>query len=347
MKVLRLGIDAINALADERGMGRIFRTVARYAIDQADIDVSFFVHRVGKRRAYEDILLRERFEVAPLSRARKNDAFDAVWYPWSTVRFPARAPSLVYMHDAFAFSEPARGWLARRRETGPIRRAARDATLLAVNSEFSRGQVLHYLGVDERRIVVIAPQPASFWSPGEPDELPPKLAGRRFILSVGGPEARKNMEMLINAHHIAFSGGEPALCLAGRLNDDAERLAAKTGVVRLHPNDPQLRSLYRAALAVAVPSRAEGFGLVVAEAMACGAAVIASNASALPEVAGDAALLLPPDDTAAWVEALRTLAQSESVAAAYRARGAARFALIDREQYPRRIIALLRELAIT
>lgn len=345
MKVFRLGIDAINALADERGMGRVFRSVVRYAIDQSDIDLTLFVTRMQKRRRYEDALLRERFDVAKIGAARKRNSFNAVWFPWNAVRFRASAPSLVVMHDAFAFSEPARSWIARRREAGPIRRAAREASLIAVDSDFSRREVMHYLAVDAARLVVVPPQPATFWSPGEPDELPPELAGRRFILSVGGPEARKNMATLINAHHLAFPGGEPLLCVAGRLNDAAERLARETGVVRLHPSDPQLRSLYRGALAVAVPSRAEGFGLVVAEAMACGAAVISSNASALPEVAGDAALLVPPDDTAAWVEGLRAFANDESFAAGYRLRGAARFAFTDRDQYPRTIIALLRGLA--
>lgn len=345
MTPFRLGIDALNALADERGMGRVFRSVVRHAVDEGDIEVTLFVAHPRERNRYEHALLRERFALAKPGGARKRKAFDAVWYPWNAVRFASAAPSLVVMHDAFAFSEPARGWIARRREAGPIRRAAREASLIAVDSEYSRREVMRYLAVDPARIVVVPPQPASFWTPGDPDELPPELAGRRFILSVGGPEARKNMELLISAHALAFPHGDPVLCIAGRLSEGAERLARANGVVRMRPSDPQLRSLYRCALAVAVPSRAEGFGLVVAEAMACGAAVIAANASALPEVAGDAGMLVPPDDAQAWVAGLRALVNDEMLARSYRERGAARFAFTPRDQYSGTILALLRSLA--
>ena len=82
-----------------------------------------------------------------------------------------------------------------------------------------------------------------------------------------------------------------------------------------------MRALYHAAAVVWFPSRYEGFGLPVLEAMACGAPVVASNAAALPEVAGDAALLLSPDDRGGHIEAVRAMATGGGLAARYRARG--------------------------
>ncbi len=75
-----------------------------------------------------------------------------------------------------------------------------------------------------------------------------------------------------------------------------------------HLDDGALAELYRRALALLVPSLNEGFGLPVLEAMACGCPVLASRAGALPEVVGDAGLLLPPDDAAAWLRELLALA---------------------------------------
>ena len=90
--------------------------------------------------------------------------------------------------------------------------------------------------------------------------------------------------------------------------------------------DADLPTLYAAATLFAFPSRYEGFGLGPLEAMACGTPVLASDASSLPEVVGEAGLLLPPDDPAAWSEALRRLLDDPGLADRMRAAGLARAA---------------------
>jgi glycosyltransferase involved in cell wall biosynthesis len=87
-----------------------------------------------------------------------------------------------------------------------------------------------------------------------------------------------------------------------------------------------LPALYRGASALAHPAVDEGFGMTVAEAMAAGTPVVAARAGSLPEVAGDAAALVPPDDSAAWTAALRRVLSDEAYAAELRQRGRARAA---------------------
>lgn len=131
-----------------------------------------------------------------------------------------------------------------------------------------------------------------------------------YILAVGTVEPRKRLELLLDALPrlpeplrlvIAGSPGWNSAALEARLRS--------TPRVEWHrsPSDATLRELYRRALAVAVPSWAEGFGFSALEAMACGTPVLSSGGGALPEVTGDAALT-PDPDPAAWAAAISRLA---------------------------------------
>jgi glycosyltransferase involved in cell wall biosynthesis len=243
------------------------------------------------------------------------------------------------MYDAFAFDEPVRGAIARYREQEPIRRAARRAAKIATISCFSRDRLAARLDIDPARITVIPLAPDPLFRPG--DE--PSPLDRPYMLFVAGAEARKNAPFFLDAFAQAFPQRDIALAIAGRLEPAAEAFLATGGIaaIRLAPDDLTLRALYRNAIAVAVPSRAEGFGLVAAEALACGAAVIAADAAALPEVTGDAALLVDPANAAGWIDALRAVASDNELRAGLCAKGAARFAFARRDEAAETTLDLL------
>jgi glycosyltransferase involved in cell wall biosynthesis len=315
-----VAVDAFNLAADRRGMGRSVRRVLAglRALGEAEVR----------------LVVRDRRKAAPLQnefalrvvepRDLRSERVAAVWYPWNGIRFSAHAPSLVTLHDPFAFTFPHPNFWARRKEQGPIARAIRTATKFLAVSDWTKGEFVRLFGVAADRIAVVPNVPDPFWQPVE------TRSGRPYILFVAGPEPRKNAAMLLHAFGEAFPAGGPELVVAGTLSGEDERACTSLARARrVRADDGDLRALYSGALAVLVPSVAEGFGLTAVEAMACGAPVLASDAAALPETCGGAALLIPPFDENAWGDAMRSIAEDARLREELRERGLVRIAGID------------------
>lgn len=341
---VRLAVDAGSLAVDRRGMGRLARGVLIAIAERGDIEVVL----LADRRDHRDTLAAEfPYAVAATKTAARRDRYDVVWFPFNGMRYDASAPSLVSIHDAFAFSLPHREPIARAREQRPIRRAARDATRVLAHSSWARDEIERHLLIARDRIATIAPSPDPFWFPAGGDALPVGIAGSRFALFVGPSEARKNVRVAIDACARALRAPDEMLVIAGTLSPQDRAYARARGVRagEIEASDTVLRALYRNAELVLVPSLAEGFGLVAMEAMACGAAVLASDASALPESTDGAAVLIDPRDVGMWAGAIRTLLDDPARLAALRERATTRFAFADRTSYGRSLAALLRELA--
>jgi len=341
---LKLAIDAAALVRDRRGMGRVTRGLVRALSGDAAFEVTLLARgRDARSLAAEFSSAR----IAAPATARKRGTFDAVWYPFNGMRFDAVAPSVVTIHDAFAFSEPRAERIARMREQQPILRAVRQAAKLVTVSEWSRSEIVRELGVPGATVTVIPTPPDPFFFPAAGDVLPMPLERERFVLVVGASEARKNVRLALEACALALSGTHETLVIAGDLPAPERVLARELGVRcgEIAPRDDVLRALYRNASVVLVPSRAEGFGLVAVEALACGAAVIAANAAALPEATQGAAILLPAADAALWARTIRSLLDDPIRLAEQRARGAAQFADCDRTAHHKRLRAILREAA--
>jgi glycosyltransferase involved in cell wall biosynthesis len=148
-------------------------------------------------------------------------------------------------------------------------------------------------------------------------------------LNVGLIEPRKNLLRLVEAYESASDLRDYSLVLAGGLGWDYEPLlrhinesAAKSRILLPgYIHDDDLPALYSLAVAFAYPSLYEGFGLPVLEAMACGTPVVTSNVSSLPEVVGDAGLLVDPQSVGELSESLRRVLAHADLAADLRRRG--------------------------
>jgi len=290
----------------------------------------------------------EQIGVTQLANQRNQRLrpFDLVHYPYfaAPLRLPQKPTAVVVtIHDLIPLVLPE--YAAGRAAKAYFRlvsTAARRADLILADSEYSKRDILRllkispskvavvYLGVDERYRAGELPadqQAALFQKYGlQPTD--------RLIFYLGGYDLRKNVPNLIKAFGLALpklkeleaqdGGGRWVLAMAGKthsnnpviypdvnepmrqavgIGEDADRVRF-IGLV----DEADKPLLYRAASFYVFPSRYEGFGLDPLEAIASGAPTICSNASSLPEVVGEAALLVEPDDLAGWKNAIENLA---------------------------------------
>jgi glycosyltransferase involved in cell wall biosynthesis len=189
------------------------------------------------------------------------------------------------------------------------RHAARTADVVICNSSFTAREVRDLLHVPAERIHVAHPAPAPvFAADGERAEL-----GRRYVLSVATLEPRKNLETLLDAHELL--DGELGLAVVGAAGWGPQPRLDRPGVIRLgYVDDGELARLYRGAAVFAYPSRFEGFGIPVLEAMASGVPVVASAHASIDEACGDAAVRADPESADALAAGIReALARREAL----------------------------------
>jgi glycosyltransferase involved in cell wall biosynthesis len=223
-------------------------------------------------------------------------------------------PAIATFHDLFVLTGEYSTPEFRARFAAQARDAAARADLIIAVSEFTRGQVISLLGVDPARVRVV--------HHGARTLAFPAGAGRqKVILNVGAIQKRKNIARLVEA----FEAVDPAwrLVLIGSGGYGAAeiyaRIAASPAAQRIsvlgYVTPEELAQWYARAMIFAFPSLDEGFGMPLLEAMAAGTPIVTSSRSALPEVAGEAALLADPQDTAALAHALQRLTEDEDLRA--------------------------------
>jgi glycosyltransferase involved in cell wall biosynthesis len=180
------------------------------------------------------------------------------------------------------------------------RHAARTAHLFVCNSAYTARDVQELLHVDAERVRIAHPAPAPvFASEGERAEL-----NGPYALTVATLEPRKNLESLLDAHELL--GGALALAVVGASGWGPQPKLDRPGVIRLgYVDDDELARLYRGASLFVYPSRFEGFGIPVLEAMASGVPVVASAHASIDEACGDAAVRADPESAEALASGIR------------------------------------------
>jgi glycosyltransferase involved in cell wall biosynthesis len=250
-------------------------------------------------------------------------------------RLPLRRAAATY-HDLFVMTGEYSTPEFRARFTAQARDAAERAGVLIAVSEFTKTQVVSLLGVEASRVAVVRH--------GIRPLVYPRRAGQpreKVVLHVGAIQIRKNVARLVEAFETL--DGEWQLVLAGSFGYGADRIRARIESspardrisVLGYVEPDELAAWYARAAIFAFPSLDEGFGMPVLEAMAGGAPVLTSNRSALPEVAGDAAVLVDPEDTEALTGALRRMAADEGLRQELAVRGLARSRLFTWEKAAR------------
>lgn len=285
------------------------------------------------------------FEQVGVPQAAARLRADLLHIPYAAPPLHAALPVVATVHDIIWRVLPEyRGGPAVQGYFALVAQAIRRATHILADSEHSRRDIIAHLGCAPARVSTVLLAAREEFRPLDQPAAATYVAERYglcgpFIYYVGSREARKNLGVLVRAFaQLRRSGGPPAtLVLAGKAGGtdpqlfpdldsliDALDLRATVRVIDASREDNP--RLYTAATLLAYPSRYEGFGLQPLEAMACGTPVVASNASSLPEVVGDAALLVPPDDPPAWTAALWRVLADPALRAALRVRGLARAA---------------------
>lgn len=186
------------------------------------------------------------------------------------------------------------------------------ARILAISEWTARKSMEFFKGI-EKRIGVIGGAADRIFTPGLPDQDILRSSGLRsneYLLVVGNFVPRKNIPFILDVYKQARKNGfqQMPLVLAGAGGWNRPEMKGEGVQVLEAVSEETLLTLYRGCRAVLLPSLYEGLGFPALEAMACGAALISSNASALPETVGDGGILLPPDDGKVW---LKTILQLE------------------------------------
>jgi glycosyltransferase involved in cell wall biosynthesis len=179
--------------------------------------------------------------------------------------------------------------------------AARTCDVIFANSAFTADDVAATLGFSRERVVVAHPGIGpEYRADGDAADL-----GRPYVLTVATLEPRKNLGTLVDAHATLGDTGL-ALAVVGAAGWGEQPQLDRPNVIRLgRVSDQELARLYRGAAVVAYPSRFEGFGMPITEAMASGAPVVASSHPSLDEACGDAAVRADPESVAAIAAAIR------------------------------------------
>jgi len=345
---LKIGINATALLSPRTGIGQYVYHLGLEFLESNEVDPYFFYgnHWGTNLRSQAlphivEVKARiKRFVPLPyvVFRFLMQKCFTAglrrhsvdIYHEPNYLAYRFSGPLVLTVHDA--------SWV-RHPETHPKERldaisryfqgSLEAASAILTDSEFVKQEIIDLFGVPKETIYPVLLGVSDNFSPRDPVNCHTFLAEQdlifgQYVLSVGTLEPRKNIPVLIDAYSLLPADLQQRFPLVlvgmrGWLNSDLEarmKPLVEQGVVRPlgYIADSAMPLIYSGAAAFVFPSLYEGFGLPVLEAMACGTPVIASRTSSLPEVVGNAGLLVDPHDVDALAESLRRVLEDRKLA---------------------------------
>ncbi|OGA52340.1 MAG: hypothetical protein A3F74_08875 [Betaproteobacteria bacterium RIFCSPLOWO2_12_FULL_62_58] len=345
---MRIAINASSLLSPATGIASYTRNLAQALLESGKVE-AFFFYGVAWSRGVRDVPLPAAMPVKSLVRKLVPYAYEVnrfvqqrmfnagvaryqpdVYHDPNYLAFSFDGPVVITIHDMSHIRYPEMHPESRVNAMNKyLPPSIALAVQIIVDSEFVKSEVVNHFGVDPARVHAIHLGVAGHYTPRRAEEsasalMPYGLAYRAYILAVGTLEPRKNLIQAIDAYAglpEAVRKSTP-LVIAGMKGWLTEELQTR---IRKYEDKGEVRwlgyvpgevlpVLYSGARFLVYPSLYEGFGLPVLEAMASGIPVITSNRASLPEVAGEAAIVVDPDDREALREAMLRMLEDEQEA---------------------------------
>ncbi len=366
---MRIAIDA-HSVGTGLGGNESYATNLIEALAQIDQTNRYTLY-VTKREAvtrfsnrWPNVLVRSTLPHTPLIRIpltlsaelRRNPV-DVLHVQFTAPPF-SPCPVVVSIHDlSFEHLPQTFKWRSRKQLRITVRRSVREASQVIALSAHARNDIINTYKVSPERVTAIPLAAADHFRPVS-DETELQRVKQTYgikgdyILAVGAIQPRKNLARLVAAHarlrSLKPEGKLPKLVLAGKcawLYDETLRaikdLELKDSVIVTgYVPEKDLPTLYSGALCFVYPSYFEGFGLPPLEAMQCGAPVIVGNLTSLPEVVGDAGLLVDPFDVDALAAAIESVISNSDLRAELSFKGLARAKLFEWQETARQTLAI-------
>lgn len=316
---VRVGYDARFAIGQYRGMGKFLRQLI------SDHEGEFFgLCATGESDSSLNLVSKgfrfhpmwEQFSI-PKRAVELNLDFLLAPYNTAPVWLPEKTRLILVIHDLIYLNPQERSISLRQNFGRAYRRLVvpnviKDAALIVTVSEFSKNQIISQFSIEATKIQVIPPCIEDAWL----SCLNVESSVDEYIFMNSGEAANKNLKRALRAYALyrrSGAGSKYRLKIAGvkkRFHPVFRSLASDLKITEFvdfleYLSDDRLRALYKNASLFMMPSVAEGFGIPVLEAMACGVPIIASNVTCLPEVASSAAVYFNPysiEDMASTIE---------------------------------------------
>ncbi len=333
---MRIGIDIHTIGARQTGNETYMRNLVSNLVKQKKSDMDFFLyHTKGVGIPRWEATYRKLVPHNPLLRipigfplSLKYDKIDVAHFQY-VIPPVSPCPSTVAIHDiSFEFFPDFFHPLSRKRMQLLIPYSAKKSAHVITISEYSKRQIIEKYNIPDNKVTVTYLGVSDLFQViADKNRLADATArfglGEAFILAVGNLQPRKNIERLVRVYAQLRKKGllSHDLVLVGQKQWQSHAIfdAVKKNRVERHViitgyvTDDELVALYNRADFFVYPSLYEGFGLPVIESMACGTPVITSNTSSLPEVAGNAALLIDPRSDDELAKAMLRLAESSDL----------------------------------